>query len=504
MNNTQWKELRSWLIGHQAIETSVKEAGEIKRLDLSGLSLDVLPPYFDLLTGLVALNLGNNRLSALPDSFSSLEKLNNLDLRRNNFEVFPDVLTELNLGSLNLSANKISDVSLLVKCFSLRVCDLSFNHLCSLEEGFAKGNALRTLNLSGNFFRIIPEGLKDLYALQRLNLSQNMLTEVSSTLSCLTELLDINLSDNDISHLDESFFTLGLEDVELSANALNTIQLSGLEDLERLSLDENPLTKIEIEEGFAPYLQEFSCDSCLLEEFTEFRSTELQSLCLSSNKITLIPQSITKYEKLVQLDVENNGIVDLPYDMTNMTSLQTLYIGENPLSKEAHAVIKILHPDICDINMKTGIRIEKAEEGDLTQMAGLIGVLFEIEKDFTADFDKQLAGINKLYGYEGADLLVAKHEGQVVGMVTMQRLISSAAGDYIGQIEDLIVLESYRKMGVGSRLINKVRFIALQEYGYKRVQLAADMDNQNALNFYNRRGFHRTNLNVFHLSKPNR
>ena len=102
---------------------------------------------------------------------------------------------------------------------------------------------------------------------------------------------------------------------------------------------------------------------------------------------------------------------------------------------------------------------------------------------------------------EGSVLLVAKHEGKVVGMVTMQRLISSAAGDYIGQIEDLVVHEQYRKMGVGSRLINKIRFIALQEHAYQRVQLAADMDNINALDFYTRRGFRRTNLNVFHLNK---
>jgi ribosomal protein S18 acetylase RimI-like enzyme len=82
-------------------------------------------------------------------------------------------------------------------------------------------------------------------------------------------------------------------------------------------------------------------------------------------------------------------------------------------------------------------------------------------------------------------------------MVTMQRLISSAEGDYIGQIEDLVVDEEYRKMGVASRLLNKIRVIA-QEHKYKRIQLAADMDNSNALAFYNRRGFNKTNLNIYH------
>ncbi len=501
MGTSQWKELRAWLIRHQAIDTAVKEAAEIKRLDLIGLGLESLPDELSSLSELVVLNLANNRLSELPQSLSNLKKLNNLDLRRNRFERFPLVLGTLDLGSLNLSANSLSDVSGLSHCSSLRVCDLSFNNLSSLQEGFAKDNILRTLNLSGNFFKEIPQSLKGLSGLERLNLSQNMLSEVSDVLGCLDELLVINLSDNEISRLDESFFSLGLEEIELSANALRTLHLRGLEELERLSLDENPLTSVEVDEGFAPYLKEFSCDSCQLESFVEFSSTELESLCLSSNKITTVPQSITKYENLSQLDIDNNHISELPYEMTNMTRLQTLYVIGNPLSDAAKEVIKILHPNICDINMKTGIVIENAQEEDLPQMAELIGLLFEIEKDFTADFDKQLSGITKLHAYEGADLLVARYEGKVVGMVTMQRLISSAAGDYIGQIEDLIVHEHYRKMGVGSRLINKIRFIALQEYGYKRVQLAADMDNTNAMSFYTRRGFRRTNLNVFHLNR---
>lgn len=492
--------IKAWLLKHKAIDKSIHEISDIKRLDLSGLALESLPDDIGLLTGLVVLNLSNNRLNELPLSIRALKKLNNLDIRRNKFVSLPAVIKELNLGSLNASANKINDVSLLWDCPSLRVCDLSFNNLSHLGKGFSKDNSLRSLNLSGNFFKEIPE-IENLSELQRLNLSGNMLCELSGSISVLKELIDLNLSDNEITKLDEGVFTLPLEELELSANALGSLVLNGLEDLERLSLDENPLRVITIEENFAPYLKEFSCDSCQLKSFVELNSTHLESLCLSSNTISSIPDDICKYKNLVQLDIDNNMIKDLPYEMTNMTRLQTLYITGNPLNEEAKEVIKVLHPDICDINMKTGITIEKAGENDLTQMAELIGVLFETEKDFSIDFDKQLAGITKLYAYEGADLLLARHEGKVVGMVTMQRLISSAAGDYIGQIEDLVVHKQYRKMGVGSRLINKIRFVALEEHGYKRVQIAADMDNVNALNFYTRRGFRRTNLNVFHLTK---
>ena len=86
MGISQWKELRTWLIKHQAIDTAIKEAAEIKRLDLSGLGLESLPDELGLLNDLVILNLANNKLTELPQNFSSLKKLNNLDLRRNYFK----------------------------------------------------------------------------------------------------------------------------------------------------------------------------------------------------------------------------------------------------------------------------------------------------------------------------------------------------------------------------------------------------------------------------------
>lgn len=498
MNET-WETLKRWLIEQKAIDENTADAEAVKRLDLSGRSLEALPESIGLLTGLVALNLAGNRLTTLPDSVAQLSMLNNLDIRRNRFEALPSVLGALTLRSLNAGSNKISDIAVLKACKDLRVLDLSNNDLTSVNGMLCEANELRTLNLSGNFIKAMDGAFASLAKVERLNLSANVLTSVPKGIEALQELVEINLSDNRLTTIDEAFFFLGLEEVDLSSNQLKTLYLHDLDDLEKMVLDSNPIQKIEVDESFAPYLKEFSCDSCELSDFVLLPSLELVSLCFSSNAISVIPEAIEKYEKLVQLDIDGNAIVELPHAMANMTRLQTLYIGGNPLSEEGKKVIEVLHPDICDINMKTGITVERAVEEDLPSMASLIGVLFAIEADFEIDYDKQLSGITKLFYCEGTDLLVAKHEGKVVGMVTMQRLISSAAGDYIGQIEDLVVDEAYRKMGVGSRLINKMRFVAIEEHGYKRIQLAADIDNDYALHFYTRRGFRRTNLTVFHF-----
>ena len=498
MHTQEWESLRAWLIEQGAVDESVATAGMLKRLDLSGRSLEALPESIGLLEGLVVLNLAGNRLTELPDSIAAMTMLNNLDIRRNRFEVLPPVLAALPLRSLNAAGNNISDIAVLRECPSLRVLDLSGNNLTSVGGMLSEVNKLRTVNLSGNYIKEMGTVFPLLSRVERLNLSENLLGELPESVAALHGIVELNLSDNRLSTVDEAFFYLGLEEVDLSSNRFERLYLHDLGDLEKIVLDNNPIRKIEVDCSFAPYLKEFSCDSCALREFVLLPSLTLTSLCLSANAIATIPEAIGQYKQLTQLDIDGNAIVALPDAVANMTRLQTLYIGGNPLNEEAKKVIEVLHPDICDINMKTGITVEKAKEEDLPEMAELIGVLFAIEADFEIDYDKQLSGITKLYHTEGADLLVARHEGKVVGMVTMQRLISSAAGDFVGQIEDLVVREEYRKMGVGSRLINKMRFIAIEEYGYRRIQLAADVDNANALRFYSRRGFRRTNLAIYH------
>lgn len=155
--------------------------------------------------------------------------------------------------------------------------------------------------------------------------------------------------------------------------------------------------------------------------------------------------------------------------------------------------------------METGVTadpsftVRKAQLDDLRVMARLIGELFAIESDFGIDFDKQYAGLKLLFKERNADILVAKYRNTAIGMVTVQRVISSAEGGYAGLIEDVIVREEYRGMGVGSRLIERVVSLA-KERGYLRLQLAADERNTGALEFYGRHGFRRTHMNLCHLT----
>ncbi len=496
---TEWENLKVWLLGLKVIDPSVTSAEEIKRLDLSGKSLDELPDTFGILSELLTLNLANNQLLSLPDSMAFMVKLGNLDLRRNRFSTLPKVLSSLPLRSLNMSGNMLDDVRDLKAYAKLRVLDLSVNGITTMDGALGEDNELRAVNLSHNYLKNVTKLFSKLPQTERLDLSGNMITHIPQSIGTMKSLVDLKMTDNLIEYLDDTLFELPIESLDLSSNKLYWIRLEGLEELEKLTLDFNPIKHIEVSQDFAPYLKVFSCDGCGLKSFVPLGSQELSELCYASNTIKTVPEYIGTYVKLEELDLDGNLIVDLPDSIANLTALTTLYVEGNPLSQEAKKIIEILQPEICDIHMKRGITIEQAKEEDLTSMAELLSILFAIEQDFTIDYEKQLAGITKLYHSQGKELLVAKYQGEVVGMVTMQRLISSAEGDYIGQVEDLVVKEAYRKMGVGSRLLNKIRAIA-QGYGYKRIQLAADVDNANALHFYTRRGFHQTHLKIYHYN----
>ncbi|MBU0631389.1 GNAT family N-acetyltransferase [bacterium] len=496
MSNS-WQTLKAWLLDHNGIDENTQSPQDIIRIDLSGRKIEELPQDFGLLTNLIALNLSNNRLTTLPDSMQNLSKLSNLDIRRNSFTVLPPVIKHMELRSINASSNNLRDVSVLRECPHVRVLDLSGNVLKNIDNSINEENELRALSLASNLIHDLKNVFSSLKNVQRLNISDNVIKELPSTVKELLSLEEIDASQNQIEKIDDAFFELDVENVDLSSNQLKELHLHSLIELERLILDDNPFSKLNMDFSFAPYMREFSCENCGLKKFLLPESTQLELLCYSSNEITEVPTEIEKYLQLKELDIDGNDISELPDSLANLSYLETLYANGNPLSEEAKKVITILDPEICDLNMKTGITIEKATEEDLPQMAELLSVLFAIESDFTIDYKKQLSGITRLYQHDSSDLLVAKYEGKVIGMITMQRLISSAEGDYVGQIEDLVVNDEYRKMGVGSRLINKMRSMAV-EYGYKRIQLAADVDNSNALQFYSRRGFKKTHLNIYH------
>jgi len=86
--------------------------------------------------------------------------------------------------------------------------------------------------------------------------------------------------------------------------------------------------------------------------------------------------------------------------------------------------------------------------------------------------------------YDNIYLLIV--DGKIVGAVTLliePKIIHS--GSKVGHVEDLVVDKDYRRMGLGSKLLNHVKNIAKKEGCYKIIlDCSEDM-----VKYYRRNGF---------------
>ena len=132
-----------------------------------------------------------------------------------------------------------------------------------------------------------------------------------------------------------------------------------------------------------------------------------------------------------------------------------------------------------------GICIEGAQIGDVDALICLLNTLFSIEQDFRPNPVAQQRGLELLLARPvHGQIFVARHAKQgVVGMVSVQLVISTAIGAPSAWIEDMVIEESFRGRGLGKELLNAAREWAFAQ-GAGRIQLLADADNLPALDFY--------------------
>jgi len=141
------------------------------------------------------------------------------------------------------------------------------------------------------------------------------------------------------------------------------------------------------------------------------------------------------------------------------------------------------------------ITVRTANLSDIPQLVELLKELFSIEADFDFDENKQVCGLKLLLNSEKDCILVAQlqSDNKVLGMCTIQTLISTAEGGAVGLLEDLIVAADFRHQGIASKLVAGAVDWA-ERQGLKRLQLLADKNNLSALNFYEKQGWQSTQL----------
>lgn len=137
--------------------------------------------------------------------------------------------------------------------------------------------------------------------------------------------------------------------------------------------------------------------------------------------------------------------------------------------------------------------IRRAQPEDIPGLISLLRLLFSIEEDFTFDAEKQHKGLSLLLQQQSSAIYLAKRDGETVGMITGQLLISTAEGGPALLVEDLVVSPDYRKKNIARTLIEHLSVWAKGK-GANRMQLLADVNNIEALHFYEKCNWNRTQL----------
>lgn len=144
--------------------------------------------------------------------------------------------------------------------------------------------------------------------------------------------------------------------------------------------------------------------------------------------------------------------------------------------------------------------ISPATLSDVPFLCELLSILFAQEVEFKPDIPAHTRALAMIIQQpEIGQIFVAREDKQIIGMVNLLFTISTALGEKVALLEDMVVTPSARGRGVGSALLTQaIDFARLQEC--KRITLLTDKNNTIAQGFYQEYGFEVSTMLPMRLS----
>ncbi|XP_010438250.1 PREDICTED: plant intracellular Ras-group-related LRR protein 7-like [Camelina sativa] len=172
---------------------------------------------------------------------------------------------------------------------------------------------LEVMNLSGMALQSLPNPSLNLANICKLDLSNNHIKKIPESLTArLLNLIALDIHSNQIKALPNSIGCLSkLKILNVSGNFLVSLPktIQNCRSLEELNANFNELVRLP--------------DNIGLE------LTNLRKLCVNSNKLIILPNSITYLTSLRILDARLNCLMILPEDLENLINLEILNVSQN-------------------------------------------------------------------------------------------------------------------------------------------------------------------------------
>uniref|UniRef100_A0A8R1I2B7 Uncharacterized protein n=1 Tax=Caenorhabditis japonica TaxID=281687 RepID=A0A8R1I2B7_CAEJA len=268
---------------------------------------------------------GYETMQLLRTHQSLLGLIQSLTLKNSGFtKLLPEMFSGLYIKTLDLSENKINDVS-----------DKAFHGINPVIE---------ELLLHHNLLKKIPSSaLSALPNILRLDISNNSITEIqeNDVIPTLNKIYDINLGSNSIVSIHTNFFQKvknSLQVINLGHNKLKAVPSSairGLKQLQSLHLHQNQIMQLDALSFLnLPVLKMLNIAGNNITELNRqsfLNVPNLRYLYLSRNKIkNLHDYQFQSFEQLEMLDLTGNEIVKIPNNcLSGLKQLRQLYLGQN-------------------------------------------------------------------------------------------------------------------------------------------------------------------------------
>ncbi len=422
------------LLGLTTIPLEITKLSNLTHLNLDGNSLISLPAEIKNLTNLTTLEIPYNHFDTLPAGIAELKNLKKLYLDGNSLTVFPSEILQLpNLVELDISGNKIMDLPPEIGKLSnlVRLCVMSnpisylpaeLFHLTNLEELILAGLSIKTvsqdicllknlvkLDLTANQLPELPLSILKLKKLKELILDGNRFTSLPEGIGLLTKLTKLSLSYNQFTFLPPEIGALeNLEFLWADSNKLFALpeEIANLKKLRELSLSKNRFTAFPNVVTKLEALEELDFSS------SRRRDNNVSKENVPENKITKLPDSLSRLQHLKRLRIDGNAIYTLPSALIEIRSLQQLYLRENPLPIPPEILDSYDQPEFLLKYFFSKVKKKINEAKLLIIGQGSVGKTSLVDQILFGTFDhnrKKTEGISinqwKLAGFEkqGAD-----------------------------------------------------------------------------------------------------
>jgi Leucine-rich repeat (LRR) protein len=258
-------------------------------LDLSGWGLEELPLEIGKLVWLEKLDLESVQLESLPKEIGLLKNLKELHLLDNKLQTLPREFGNLaSLEILDLDFNRISELPLeFANLKNLKQLDFDDNNLGYFPFAITKFSNLENLYMMGNQIEYLPAEIGNLAQLEEFDINANLLSSLPIEFGRLDNLKNLDISRNDFTELPDELFSLSnLQELYAGENHIATInpKISRFKHLRILNLGNSGA-------GLRYWAGETDYDNGISEipfELTHLSNLEL--LDLTGNPLPISPE----------------------------------------------------------------------------------------------------------------------------------------------------------------------------------------------------------------------